>query len=80
MQSRIGSIIEAAANILIGYLVAMAAQTAIFPLFGFYASPGEHAQIAALFTVISLARSYCLRRLFNRITRERIKGRTDGSE
>ena len=65
MQSRIGSLIESAANIAIGYLVAMLAQALIFPLFGFSASVSEHAQIAGLFTIVSLVRSYCLRRLFN---------------
>ena len=65
MQSRTASLIESLTNIAIGYLVAVFAQALIFPLFGIYASAGEHAAIAALFTVISLVRSYCLRRLFN---------------
>ena len=68
MQSRLGSLIESLSNIAIGYLVAIAAQAMIFPLFGISASAREHAQIAALFTVVSIVRSYCLRRLFNWIS------------
>jgi hypothetical protein len=50
----------------IGYLIAVAAQYAIFPLFDIHIAHSEHFAIAALFTVVSLIRSYALRRLFNR--------------
>ena len=63
-QSRRGSAIEAVANVAVGYGVAVAAQAAIFPLFGLQVSTGEHFAIAGLFTVISLIRSYLLRRAF----------------
>jgi hypothetical protein len=56
---------EAVANVVIGYVVAIAAQMAIFPLFGIHIPPSEHLAIGLLFTVVSLARSYLLRRLFN---------------
>lgn len=46
---------------------AQIAQAAVFPLFGLHASAGQHLAIGAIFTVVSLARSYALRRLFNRI-------------
>lgn len=64
-QSRKHSAIEAVANVVIGYIVAIAAQIAIFPLFGIHIPPSEHLAIGLLFTVVSLARSYALRRLFN---------------
>lgn len=67
-QSRHASIMESVANIGIGYLIAIAAQAVILPMFGFHASLSEHAQIAGLFTAISLVRSYLLRRAFNWIT------------
>jgi hypothetical protein len=67
-QSRKASMLEATANIAIGYLVAIAAQAIILPLFGFHATLTEHAQIAGLFTAISLIRSYLLRRMFNWFT------------
>lgn len=67
MQSRKGSAIEAVSNVAIGYLVALAAQAAIFPMFGLHASASEHMAIGGLFTIVSLVRSYLLRRLFNRM-------------
>lgn len=68
-QSRRGSAFEAVANVAIGYGVAVAAQAAILPLFGLHASASDHLAIAALFTIVSLVRSYALRRLFNRLSR-----------
>lgn len=67
VQSRKHSAFEAVANVVIGYVVAIVAQMAIFPLFGIYIPASEHLAIGLLFTVVSLARSYVLRRLFNRI-------------
>ncbi len=66
-QSRCASLLEAGANVLVGYLVALAAQAVIFPLFGIHTTLGEDSAIAAAFTAVSLARSYLLRRLFERI-------------
>lgn len=68
-QSRRASAIEAIVNVLIGYWVAVLAQAAIFPIFGFHASTSQHMAIAGLFTVVSLLRSYVLRRVFNWFTR-----------
>ena len=65
-QSRRASLLESAANIAIGYGVAVAAQVMIFPLFGIYVPLGDNLIIGALFTVVSLVRSYCLRRFFNK--------------
>lgn len=65
-QSRIGSAIEACANVAVGYGVAVLTQIAVFPLFGLHASVSENLAIGAIFTVVSLVRSYALRRLFNR--------------
>lgn len=57
--------VEAAANVAIGYGVAVAAQVAVFPWFGLHASLSDNLLIGAVFTVVSLVRSYFLRRLFN---------------
>jgi acetyl-CoA acetyltransferase len=67
MQSRRMSAIEAVANVAIGYLVAVAANAVVLPIFGLHPSALDSFAIGALFTAISLARSYALRRLFNRI-------------
>ncbi|MBA4381811.1 MAG: hypothetical protein C0406_04525 [Sideroxydans sp.] len=65
-QSRKHSMLEALVNVLIGYGVALAAQMAIFPLFGIHVSLQDNIMIGLLFTVVSIVRSYALRRLFNR--------------
>ena len=69
MQSRRHSAAEAVANIAIGYAVSLVAQILIFPLFGIYTSLGENVLIGATFTVVSLVRSYALRRMFDRFGR-----------
>lgn len=66
-QSRRSSAFEAVANVIIGYWVALAAQVVIFPLYGVRLAASEHVTIGAAFTVVSLVRSYALRRLFNRL-------------
>jgi membrane protein implicated in regulation of membrane protease activity len=66
-QSRVGSVLEAIANVALGYWIAIAAQMAIFPLFGVNLPLGDNLLIGLLFTVVSLVRGYALRRLFNRL-------------
>lgn len=66
-QSRIGSLAESVVNVLVGYGVAVGAQIAIFPLFGIHLPVSDNLLIGVLFTVVSLVRSYLLRRLFNRL-------------
>ena len=70
MQSRRRSAAEAATNIAVCYAVSLVAQVLIFPLFGIHASIGENVLIGAAFTVVSLIRSYTLRRMFNRFGRQ----------
>jgi len=70
MQSRLGSFIEAIINILIGYWIAILSQIMIFPLFGINVPLRTNLWIGVWFTVVSLIRSYCIRRWFNaRISR-----------
>lgn len=64
-QPRLHSLAESLANVAIGYGVALATQLAVFPLVGVEASMSQNVVIGAVFTVVSIARSYCLRRLFN---------------
>jgi hypothetical protein len=66
MQSKRHSLMEAALNVLIGYWVAIATQMAVFPLFGIHIPLEQDLLIGLLFTVVSLVRSYALRRVFNR--------------
>ena len=66
-QTRTMSAVESIANVAVGYGVAVATQAVVFPLFGLHASLADNLAIGAVFTVVSLARSYLLRRLFNRL-------------
>ena len=66
-QSRALSFIEAATNVVVGYVLAIATQLVVFPLFGLEAALGEHMAIGTAFVALSLARGYLLRRLFERI-------------
>lgn len=68
MQSKIGSLIESLINILIGFGIALGSQLLIFPLYGVHIPMHDNVMITLWFTLISIARSYTLRRLFNRIT------------
>lgn len=66
-QSRRMSLIEAWTNVVVGYVLAIATQLAVFPLFGIEAALQEHLAIGMAFVAVSLARGYVLRRLFERI-------------
>ena len=64
-QTRLGSLIESAINIVIGYGVALISQLIIFPKFDIHISLETNLWIGAWFTAVSLARSYIIRRWFN---------------
>jgi hypothetical protein len=73
-QSRFMSLVESIANIAVGYMLALATQLVVFPLFGITATLPEHLAIGAAFTSVSVLRSYMLRRLFEawRVRHERL--------
>ena len=56
-------------NIAVGYSVALMTQIVVFPLYGMEVRLSQNVQIGMIFTVVSLVRSYALRRVFNRIHR-----------
>lgn len=66
-QSRRMSLLESLTNVAIGYGVAVATQIAVFPLFGLEVSLSDNLAIGGLFTLVSIARSYAVRRLFEAI-------------
>jgi len=66
MQTKRRSLIEAVTNVLIGYLVAVISNLIVLPLFGYQVSLFDGFAIGVVFTVISLIRSYVIRRLFNK--------------
>ena len=65
MQSRWMSLIEAVTNIVVGYGLAVLTQIAVFPLFGLQVALKETFLLGLIFTLVSLIRSYTLRRIFN---------------
>jgi hypothetical protein len=66
MQSRRQSLIEAITNVVVGYALAVLTQIVVYPWFGLQVSLGDNLVIGAMFVMISLLRSYALRRLFER--------------
>jgi NhaP-type Na+/H+ and K+/H+ antiporter len=66
-QSRRMSFLEAVVNVTTGYGLAVVTQMAVFPLFGLYASMSDSLQIALVFTSVSIARTYIIRRLFENV-------------
>ena len=68
-QSRAQSMIESAANVVIGYMVALGSQLVVFPMFDVHLPLQDNLLIGLWFTAISLVRSYLVRRLFNRMFR-----------
>jgi len=73
MQLRRHSLLEACTNIVIGYTVNLLANFVIFPLWGWSITLQQNIEIGIVYTFISLARSYCLRRVFNATTDRRSK-------
>lgn len=71
MQSKKHSALEAVANVAVGYLVSVAANVVVLPLFGYAVSIADGFAIGLVFTAISLVRSYVLRRAFNRLSGKR---------
>jgi hypothetical protein len=64
-QTRLGSLIEALFNVVIGFAINMLANMLILPLVGFHITLGQNLFIGVLYTVVSVVRSYCVRRWFN---------------
>ena len=71
------SLVEAVANVAVGYGVAVATQIVVFPWFGIQIDLAGQLGIGAIFTVVSIVRSFALRRVFEaiRVPRDRKEGR-----
>ena len=55
------------ANVLVGYGVAVVTQILIFPVFGLHTTLAQNLKMGAIFTIVSIARSFALRRVFEAI-------------
>ena len=64
------SLVEAIANVAIGFWIAVGTQRLVFPLFGIETAFATDLAIGAVFTAVSIVRSYLVRRLFERIARQ----------
>ena len=65
-QSRKHSAYEAIINVVVGFSINFALNMLVFPLFGWEISAAQNIALGVIYTVISIVRSYSLRRLFNR--------------
>ena len=65
-QSKRHSFAESLCNVAIGYLIALASQLVIFPLYGVHVPLSSNIYISLWFTGVSIIRSYCIRRFFTR--------------
>lgn len=66
-QSKRASMAEAFVNVAIGYGISVGANMIVLPAFGYHVNVGQAAGMGLIFTVISIVRSYALRRVFNRL-------------
>ena len=66
-QSRLMSLVESVANVIVGYGVAVVTQILIFPVFGLHTTLAQNLKMGAIFTIVSIARSFALRRVFEAI-------------
>lgn len=65
-QSRLMSFVEAISNVVVGYGVAVVTQILIFPILGLHTTLAQNLKMGAIFTIVSIARSFALRRVFER--------------
>jgi hypothetical protein len=66
-QSRLMSLVEAIANVAIGYGIAVVTQILVFPVFGLQTTLAENMMLGLVFTGISIVRSFALRRVFEAV-------------
>ena len=66
-QSKQMSLLESLTNVAVGYGVAVSAQILVFPMFGLDVLLSDNLAIGAIFTGISIVRSFTLRRVFEEI-------------
>ena len=66
-QSRTVSLGEAITNVMVGFVLALATQVTIFPMLDLHVSLGDNLVLGAIFTTVSIVRSFLLRRLFEAI-------------
>ena len=61
------SLSSSIANVIVGYGVAVVTQILIFPIFGLHTTLAQNLTMGAVFALVSMTRSFALRRLFEAI-------------
>lgn len=67
-QTKRHSLLEALANTVGGYVLALITQLVVYPLYGASFTLRQNIEIGLIFMAVSIARGYLLRRAFNRFT------------
>jgi hypothetical protein len=70
------SLVEAIANVVVGYGVAVATQILVCPEVGLQTTLAHNLKLGLVFTGVSIARSFTLRRVFEAIRVRRGKRKT----
>lgn len=69
MQSKRQSLIETVTSTLIGLAVSFLTQIIVFPIYNLEVNFSQNLQITLIFTIVSIARGYFVRRIFNKKNR-----------
>ena len=65
MQTKKQSLIESLTSTTIGIIIGIVLNVTILPIFGYPVSLSDSLWISVIFTVVSIIRSYIIRRWFN---------------
>ena len=65
MQTKKQSFIETLTSTTIGIIIGIVLNLTILPIFGYSVSLSDGVLISIIFTAVSIARSYTVRRIFN---------------
>jgi hypothetical protein len=76
VQSRLASLAESVTNVVVGFILALLTQVAIFPMFGLIVSTADNLLIGTIFTAVSIVRSFTLRRVFEAVRVRQAKVKT----
>lgn len=66
-QSRRMSMVEQVFNVGSGLALALVVGQIVYPLYGYSVTLGDNLALSAIFTVVSIARGYVWRRIFNHL-------------
>ena len=65
MQTKKQSLIESLTSTMIGIIIGIVLNLTVLPIFGYPVSVADSLWISVIFTIVSISRSYIIRRWFN---------------